>query len=638
MRVLVVGTAVALFLLTAVLLHRANRRVPSAFLYSYALGLVLFAAGLAGSLAFTVRDSPLNWVTRVTQSWGAVYMCIAVIASARDGAGGIPLAEVLERAWRPDELLTGIQDRPPLLGPSATAWRFWRWRWRSGRGSGSSAQVDGPLPTYITFYPVVMLVALAAGLGPGLLATALSAGVAGYWILPPVGQLSVAAPADRLSLVLFSAMGVMMCVVAELYRRALERTADYERELAVRRSKARFQRLIAQAPLPLCLVNGQGAILYERPVRSGVRVRAGRHSHARRSGRCAYPTNRTGGGWWRPWESAVIRAAKRRGHGADRVRRNPSAPSDRSERLVEVSGITIDDGFLATFVDVTARRRAEEKTLAGPLPDALREPPGRVLPGRSDPRRLRNAVRCHLSRRQPGLRAVDRPQREQLVGKRMKELVPELKSEWLEVFAQVMRTGEPVTHRAYSAVFGRHFEACVFRPMPGQFGVLVADITERKRAEEETRRLLAAVQEEKDRLSTLINSISDEVWFADTQGRFTLANPSALREFSLGDAPAVDVETLAAGLDVSPRRQPGASGGGPAPACLAGRGREEPGGDRPDAGAEELRYRQVSATPVRDASGNIVGSVSVVRHTKRKRSGKRASRQARQSTATCSRT
>jgi hypothetical protein len=40
------------------------------------------------------------------------------------------------------------------------------------------------LPTYITFYPVVMVVALLAGFGPGLLATVLAGLTAAYWILP----------------------------------------------------------------------------------------------------------------------------------------------------------------------------------------------------------------------------------------------------------------------------------------------------------------------------------------------------------------------------------------------------------------------------------------------------------------------
>ena len=46
----------------------------------------------------------------------------------------------------------------------------------------------GPgLPTYITFYPFVMLVALLGGLGPGLFATVLVVIVADYWLILPYG-------------------------------------------------------------------------------------------------------------------------------------------------------------------------------------------------------------------------------------------------------------------------------------------------------------------------------------------------------------------------------------------------------------------------------------------------------------------
>ena len=73
---------------------------------------------------------------------------------------------------------------------------------------------------------------------------------------------------------------------------------------------------------------------------------------------------------------------------------------------------------------------------------------------------------------------------------------------------------------------------------------------ERERAEEETRRLHDIVAQEKDRLSALVNSIADEIWFADTEGRFTLTNPSASAEFGLGEADITDVRQLAASLEV----------------------------------------------------------------------------------------
>jgi|GEM_PF-343182 len=141
-------------------------------------------------------------------------------------------------------------------------------------------------------------------------------------------------------------------------------------------------------------------------------------------------------------------------------------------------------------------------------------------------------------------------------------------------------------------------------------------------AAEENARLLTAVQEERDRLSALVNSISDEVWFADTQKKFTLANPSALQEFHLSAEGNVGVEKLASSLEVY--RPDGSSRPvEEAPPLRALQGEvvknQEEIIKTPATG--ELRYRQVSSSPVRDAHGEIIGSVSVVRDiTEHKRS------------------
>ena len=132
-------------------------------------------------------------------------------------------------------------------------------------------------------------------------------------------------------------------------------------------------------------------------------------------------------------------------------------------------------------------------------------------------------------------------------------------------------------------------------------------------ATEENGRLLAAVQEEHDKLSALVNSISDEIWFVDTQRKFTLTNPSALREFSLASGD-VDVKKLAASLEVfRPDGSPRPVEEAPPLRALQGdvvRNQEEI--IRTPA-TNELRYRQVNSSPVKDAKGNTIGSVSVVR-------------------------
>src|SRR5271169_3271813 len=84
-----------------------------------------------------------------------------------------------------------------------------------------SLAVGPGLPPYITFYPAVMLVALLAGAGPGLLETAIAGFIAVYWILPVrdvMGRFALARPSDAVGLAIFLSMGVFMSIVAELYR------------------------------------------------------------------------------------------------------------------------------------------------------------------------------------------------------------------------------------------------------------------------------------------------------------------------------------------------------------------------------------------------------------------------------------
>ena len=98
--------------------------------------------------------------------------------------------------------------------------------------------VSPDLPVYLIFYPAVMLVAMLAGLWPGLLGTLLATLSASYWILPPRGQLRVERSADLLALMVFTFMGVAMSIVAELYRKARRKAAAYDQEMALRQSRA----------------------------------------------------------------------------------------------------------------------------------------------------------------------------------------------------------------------------------------------------------------------------------------------------------------------------------------------------------------------------------------------------------------
>ena len=125
--------------------------------------------------------------------------------------------------------------------------------------------------------------------------------------------------------------------------------------------------------------------------------------------------------------------------------------------------------------------------------------------------------------------------------------------------------------------------------------------------------LMREVQAERDKLSALVSSMQDEVWLADMEKKFTLMNPVAATEFSLSAGEVVDIEKLAASLEVlRPDGSPRPIEEAPPLRALSGEvvTNEEEIVRTPARGD---RYRQVSASPLRDGTGRVIGSVSVVR-------------------------
>ncbi|MFZ1980077.1 MAG: diguanylate cyclase [Smithella sp.] len=103
--------------------------------------------------------------------------------------------------------------------------------------------VGGNLPTYIFFYPAVIIAALFAGFRFGLLVTAMAALLADYWIISPKG-FAISSLSDAVGLAIFSFNGVLISVIAELYRRARTKTENYAAQLALRDSRRREEEVI----------------------------------------------------------------------------------------------------------------------------------------------------------------------------------------------------------------------------------------------------------------------------------------------------------------------------------------------------------------------------------------------------------
>ncbi|HMA63732.1 MAG TPA: response regulator, partial [Chitinispirillaceae bacterium] len=142
---------------------------------------------------------------------------------------------------------------------------------------------------------------------------------------------------------------------------------------------------------------------------------------------------------------------------------------------------------------------------------------------------------------------------------------------------------------------------------------LLSVLEDQKIVEAKKHSLLNVVQQEKCRLEALINSITDEVWFTDCNGMFTLANPVAKKEFNLRND-KIDTLSFAKSLEVLwPDGTPRPAEEAPVLRAIKGeivRNFEEIV-RTPATG--ELRYRVVNSNPVRDETGQIIGAVSVVR-------------------------
>ena len=98
----------------------------------------------------------------------------------------------------------------------------------------------------------------------------------------------------------------------------------------------------------------------------------------------------------------------------------------------------------------------------------------------------------------PAFERISHLKSEHVVGKTIREVLPDTQSFWFETYAQVATTGEPVRFERYSASLEKYFEVSAYAPIKGQCAAIFLDVTERKRMEEvlrETRVFLGSLLE-----------------------------------------------------------------------------------------------------------------------------------------------
>ncbi len=106
---------------------------------------------------------------------------------------------------------------------------------------------------------------------------------------------------------------------------------------------------------------------------------------------------------------------------------------------------------------------------------------------------------------------------EEVAGKLGSE-VPRLREEdpkLVELYGKVALTGEPVHFETYSAALDEHFETFAFRPAPFRFAVVMLNVTDRKRKEEDLRRLNRILQAMSDSNHAVLRAADESSYLAE---------------------------------------------------------------------------------------------------------------------------
>jgi PAS domain S-box-containing protein len=128
----------------------------------------------------------------------------------------------------------------------------------------------GPANPYLCFYPAIMLAALWGGLPGGLASTAVSAFLASYYWIKPVGSFGIADPADKLGMIVFLAGSLLVSLLADLALRARARVSEAEAgiaetaergRMALRQERDLLRQVVNAFPSSICVVDAGGTLL-----------------------------------------------------------------------------------------------------------------------------------------------------------------------------------------------------------------------------------------------------------------------------------------------------------------------------------------------------------------------------------------
>ncbi|MDK9707259.1 MAG: PAS domain S-box protein [Desulforhopalus sp.] len=137
-----------------------------------------------------------------------------------------------------------------------------------------------------------------------------------------------------------------------------------------------------------------------------------------------------------------------------------------------------------------------------------------------------------------GLHAAD------IIGRTVLNIMPNTERRWIDTYGQVTLTGEPAHFDEFSVALGKYFEVTAFRPAPGQFACIFRDVTEKRLAEEEKKKLQEQLQQAQkmEAIGTLAGGIAHD--FNNILGAVIGYAELAREDIPAGSPAAIDIAQI----------------------------------------------------------------------------------------------
>lgn len=116
--------------------------------------------------------------------------------------------------------------------------------------------------------------------------------------------------------------------------------------------------------------------------------------------------------------------------------------------------------------------------------------------------------------------------RENVVGRTLRQILPDEDPYWIKVYGQVALSGEPAHAARYSNTLQRYYEVYAYSPAPRRFAVVFVEATERKQMEAQLRANL-------EKYAALFESVPVGLTLGDPQGAILESNKEGERLLGL---------------------------------------------------------------------------------------------------------